>query len=154
MLKLDMFGSVKSSCLASRNSIPCIHNLKQQMLGVTVKKWTRTKAYTGRNRLDTHFSHVSVKLKSCVMNGHGATTEKDTRDAISYHGGIAGTTAVLLDGGALESPVLRYNKEFKASKTRVRETHTMVLTNPTPQVHTMPSLTIPQLVKQKKMSNY
>ena len=88
------------------------------------------------------------------MDGYDVMTEKDKCDAISYYGGIAVTNAVLFDGGALEGPVLRNNKEFKASKTAVRETHEVVWTNPTPQVYTMSDLTVPKVVTQRKLNNY
>ena len=115
-LQRIMVGSDNASCLVSHDSIPYIHNLNQQILGMTVGKWTRTEACAGKNRLDTHFSYANVKLKSHVMDGHDVITEKDTCDVISYHGGISRTTAVLFDGGTLEGPVLRNKKEFKVVK--------------------------------------
>ena len=88
------------------------------------------------------------------MDGYDTIIEKDMCDKISYHGGIDGTTAVLFDGSALEGPILRNNKEFKASKTIMRETHEAAWTNPTPKVYAMSDLTIPEVVTQRKLNNY
>ena len=138
-----MIGSDNASCLASHDIIPYIHNLNQELQGqgVTVRKWIYTEACTGKNRLDTHFSYVNKKMKAYVLDGFDIITEKDICDAISYHDGIAGTTAVLFDGAELEGPVLKNNKEFKASKTGVRETHEVVWTNSTPLIYKISDIT-------------
>ena len=93
-------------------------------------------------------------MNSYVLEGFNIVTEKDICDAISYQGGIAGTTVLLFDGSKLVGPVLKNNKEFKASRTGVRETHEVVYTHDTPQIYTISDITSPEIVTQRKISKY
>jgi hypothetical protein len=153
-LQQVMVGSDNASCLASHDNIPYIHYLNQQMQGVAVTKWIYTEACTGKNRLDTHFSFVNLKMKAYVLDGNAILTEKDICKAIAHDGGIAGTTAVLFNGEALEGPVLKGNKQFKGSKTGVRETHEVVYTHSTPHIYSISSITVPEVVTVRKLNKY
>ena len=96
-------------------------------------------------------------MKSYVMDGNDIVTERHILDALSFNGdgGIAGSTAILFDDNALEGPVLKNNKEFKASKTGVRETHEVFWNiEQTPHVFTISDITLPEVVTQRKIDNY
>ena len=81
-----------------------------------------TEAQTGKSRLDTHFSYVNTQLKSYVEDDNNILTEEDIVKAISFRGGIAGTTAVLVDATSIghEKAI---NEKFKVVKTGSRSTH-------------------------------
>ena len=150
-----MIGSDNASCFASHDIIPYIHCLNACEGGrVKVRTWIYTEACTGKNRLDTHYNFVSLIIKSYVYDGNDVATEEDIFTALSFGGGIAGSTAVLLDGGSLKGPVLQNGKEFKATKTLVRETHEMIFSLPTPKVHTILDITPPEIITERKLSNY
>ena len=60
-LEETMIGSDNASCIASHDSIPFMHHLNQNLNNVNVRNWACTKARTGKNRLDSHFSFASLK---------------------------------------------------------------------------------------------
>ena len=94
-LQQVMISSDNISCLMSHDIILYMHELNKRLnlIGLRITKWIYTEACTGKNRLDTHFSYVNLKLKLHVMDGNNVITEKDICEAISYYEGIAGTTA-------------------------------------------------------------
>ena len=113
-----MIGSDNASCLASHDIIAYIHYLNKEIQGIKVSKWIYTEACTGKNRLDTHFSYVNLRLKAYVLDGGDVITESDICEAISHLGGIAGTTAVLFDGSELTGPVLKNKKRVQSNSHR------------------------------------
>ena len=54
----------------------------------------------------------------------------------------------------LKGPVLKDKKEFKASRTGVRETHEVVWTDSTPLIYKISDITVPERVTPLKISNY
>ena len=111
----------------------------------------------GKNLLDTHFSFVNMQLKSYVLDGNDIVTELDIFKALSFGGGLVGTRAILLDGNNLKGPVLQDKKEFKATKTGVRETHEIIwntIPPETPKVLTISDITPPEIITARKLSGY
>ena len=85
---------------SSQELIPYIYNLNKeskQNRRPTISKWIYTEAQTGRGRLDTHFSYVNLIMKSFVEDGNDIVLEEHILRALSFRGGIAGTTGVLVD---------------------------------------------------------
>lgn len=76
-----------------------------------ISRWIYTEAQTGCGRLDTHFSFVNVVLKSFVQDGNDVVLEDDIVNVMSFQGGIAGTTIVLLN--CEELPKSSINKKIK-----------------------------------------
>ena len=89
-----------------------------------------------------------------MIDGNNVITEKDICEAISYHEGIAGTTVILFNGENLKEPVLKDKKEFKASRTGVRETHEVVWTDSASLIYKISDITVPERVILLKISNY
>jgi hypothetical protein len=71
---------------------------------------------------------------------------------MTFEGGLAGTSAILFDGSTLKGPVL--NKEFKMTKTGVRETHEMLWSNDRPQVFTISNITNSEQVTARRLQNF
>eukprot|EP00957_Ditylum_brightwellii_P203889 15336682-Ditylum_brightwellii.AAC.1 len=88
--------SDNASCFASQNLIPYVFhmNASNQEKGLPlIIRWIYTEAQTGRGRLDTHFSYMNLKIKSFLEDGNDVLVEKDIIRALSFQGGVAGTTA-------------------------------------------------------------
>ena len=148
-----MLGSDNASCLSSHDSIIYIHYLNKRLEGIKILNWVKTEACTGKGRLDTHFSFVNIVLKSYILNNVMNTilNEEEIYKALSFQGGILGTTAVLFDGANLKGPVLA--KEFKASKTGVRETHEINWESERPCVYTISDITQPEIISNQRLRN-
>ena len=86
-----------------------------------ISKWIYNEAQTGRGRLDTHFLYVSVWLKSFLEDGNDMILEDHIVDALMFRGGLAGTTAILYNIGAIPSKCLE--RKFKSSSVGSRATH-------------------------------
>ena len=93
-------------------------------------------------------------MKSYIYDGNNVATEENIFQALSFGGGIAGSTAILLGGNNLKGSVLKNRKEFKATKILVRETHEMIFSLLTPKIHTISDVTPPKMTTQRKLSNY
>ena len=153
-VKQLMLGSDNASCLASHNNIPYIHhrNLRADS-SIFCKNWIYTEACTGKNKLDTHFSYLSQKLKNYVIDNNNIKTELDIYKAMSHEKGMAGTTSVLFDGSKFNNTVFVGNN-FKAAKTGVRETHEILWGNTTPWIYTISNITKPEVVTSKKLEKF
>ena len=97
---------------------------------------------------------MNLKLKSYITNGNDILNEDDVYEALTFEGGIAGSMVILFDGANLKGPVLQNGKEFKASKTGVRETHEVNWMNETPRVYTISDVTPPEVVTRRKINGY
>ena len=130
-IKELMLGSDNASCLASHDNIPYIqHRNLNTRLGILIRNWIYTEACTGKDMLDTHFAYLALLLKRYILNGNDISTESDIYKAMADGTGLAGTTAVLLDGSKIRGDVFSKpdgkKNDFKASKTGARETHEML----------------------------
>ena len=113
--------SDNATCFASQEMIPFIHHLNAENNTTRIVKWIFTEAQTGHGRIDTHFSYVNIVLKSYVEDGNDIDLEDDIFKALSYQGGLAGTTVVLFDGRQLSGKALK--KTFNCNTIGSRETH-------------------------------
>ena len=145
-------GSDNASCLASHDNIIFVHHLNDRLDGIKVRNWLYTEACTGKGRIDTHFSYLNLKLKAYVIDGNDIRTEDDIFTAMTFEGGLSGTSAILFDGSTLKGPVL--NKEFKMTKTGVRETHEMLWSNDRPEVFTISNITNSEQVTARRLQNF
>ena len=102
-----------------------------------------TEACTDKNRLDSYSSFVNLTLTGYLMDGGNICNKDDIYTALCHHGDIRGSTAILFDSVNIKGPVLKNKKEFKASKTGVREIHEVKWTNDTPYVYTISGVTVP-----------
>lgn len=87
-------------CLPSQELIPFIYHINaksKENVVLVVAIWSFTEDQTGRERLDTHFSIINLILKSYVEVGNDVVLEEYTLAAISFCGGAAVTTGMLLD---------------------------------------------------------
>ena len=153
-IKQLMLGSDNASCLSSHDSIPYVHAINLRLDGIKINKWIYTEACTGENRLDAHFSFVNLVLGAFIRDQNEIYLEEDIYDALCHQGGIMGSSAILFDGENLKGPVLQNGKEFKATKTGVRETHEVLWTHETPHVYTISDITTPERVTMRKLTNY
>jgi hypothetical protein len=146
------FQSDNATCFASQELIPFVYHLNGTSDGPKVRRWIFTEAQTGRGRLDTHFSYLNVVMKSYVEDGNDIDVEEDIFKALSYNGGVAGTTAVLLDASNLEGPVL--SRTFKV-KTGSRATHEIkFINNDSVEIITSSGVTKPEVIGHAKLMNY
>ena len=80
--------------------------------GPVYTKWIFIEAQTGRGQLDSHFSYVNLVLKSYVEDGNIVLLEEVIFKAMSFNGGIAGTSAVLINCTELDGKCI--NRNLKA----------------------------------------
>ena len=148
-----MLGSDNASCLSSHDFIVYMHFLNDRLNGIKINNWVYTEACTGKNRLDTHFSYVNMKLKTYMRDNvdNDVMNKRQIFEALCYQGGIAGTTVMLFDGANLKGPVLA--RQFKATNTGVRETHEVLWANDTPYVYTISEVTKPEIITGRRLNN-
>merc|ERR1712043_6403 len=97
-------------------------NVEAREKGVPiVARWIFTEAQTGQGRLDTHFSYLNLILKSFVEDGNAAMPDEHILAALSFRGGVAGTTGMLLNCENLSG--LTIGKKFKTTRIGSRATH-------------------------------
>ena len=87
-----------------------------------LNRWIFTEAQTGKTRLDTHYSFLNEKFKAYVEDDNGILIEDDIVKAISFNGGIDGTTTVLVDSATIFGKRDFKEINFKI-KTGEQETH-------------------------------
>eukprot|EP00957_Ditylum_brightwellii_P100627 7670379-Ditylum_brightwellii.AAC.1 len=78
--------------LIAMELIPFIYHLNWESRkngNPTISKWIYPEAQTGRGRLDTHFSYLTLVLKSYVEDGNDAVLEDHILNAIAFCGGVA-----------------------------------------------------------------
>ena len=95
--------SDNASYFASQELIPFIYHMNKVPAMPKTTRWIFTEPCTDRGRLDTHFSYINLILKSFVEDGNNVDMEKHIFEALAFRGGVAGTTAVLLDFSNLPS---------------------------------------------------
>ena len=86
-----VLGSDNASCLASHDNIIYIRHLNQKVDGIKVTNWLYTEACTGKDRLDTHFIYLNLKLKAYIIHGNDNCTEEGIYTAMTFKNGLAGT---------------------------------------------------------------
>lgn len=144
--------SDNATCFSSQDFIPYIAHLNEELDGIKIAKWIFTEAQTGRGCLDTHFSYINIWLKSYVEDGFNVTMEEDIVKALSHRGGIAGTTAVLVDATTLHGTTL--NKPFHCHGIGARETHEIVWNNDEVEVIASSGISTPIIVSKEKLDAY
>ena len=72
--------------------------------------------------MDTHFAYLNILFRSFVEDGNDIAVEEDIFSALSFNGGIAGTTTKLINAKNLVSPRISNNKKFACS-AKTRSTH-------------------------------
>ena len=99
-MNIIIIQSDSTSGFISTNLISLIYkvntfNKENNLLVISRQKFTE--AQTGKNKLDTHFSYLNIKLKSYVEDEHAITIEEDVVKGISSSDDVQGTTVILVD---------------------------------------------------------
>ena len=81
--------------------------LEQKNPSIQVRNWIYTQVCTGKNRLDTHFSFVKLKLEALVLDGNNILTEVDIYIAMNFERGIVCTFSYMFDGSKIKGPILK-----------------------------------------------
>ena len=111
-----------------------------------------TEAQTGRGRLDTHFSYINIILRSYVEDGHNIDLEEDIVRALSYRGGLSGTTVVLVEASDLTGKTL--HKSFHCNGIGSRETHEIVWKEDSVNVFASSNITSPISVHKTHLDKF
>ena len=146
--KYVILQSDNATCFASQQHIPFIHNLNTSGTGIPITRWIFTEAQTGKGRLDTHFSYLNIVFKSFVADDNDIKTEPDIFRALQFNGGVAGSTAVLVNLTRLTGPIVKKavsKAAFKAA-TGSRATHDIFWTDDNVKVYTNSSITTPEII--------
>ncbi|XP_040564364.1 uncharacterized protein [Lepeophtheirus salmonis] len=151
-IKEICFQSNNASCFVSQELIPYIYHLNKETSTPIVCKWLFTEVQTGRDHLDTHFSHIDAMLKSYVEDGIDVQVEEDIVKALSYRGGIAGTTVHLIDCTDLKGPILE--KSFKTTQVDSHETHEIVWYKESVGIIASSGITTPEVIGYNQLMNY
>lgn len=145
--------SDNASCFASHDNIPYLYHLNKEMkeemnMNISVDRWIYTEAQTGKGKLDTHFSFVNVLFDSYVEDGNDILTERDIFRALTFQGGIMGSSAILMDGSTISSNKKVLKKAFKSKRIGVRETHDIIwnVIDDTVEIYTLSDITDPEHV--------
>lgn len=114
--------SDNASCFSSQELIPFIYHLnKETHDSPKISRWIFTEPCMGKSRLDTHFSYINLVLKNFVEDGLNVDIEDDIARAVSFKGGVAGTTTVLLDCSQFGKTCI--SKKFTFGPLGSRATH-------------------------------
>eukprot|EP00559_Dactyliosolen_fragilissimus_P007958 CAMPEP_0184871406 /NCGR_PEP_ID=MMETSP0580-20130426/40701_1 /TAXON_ID=1118495 /ORGANISM="Dactyliosolen fragilissimus" /LENGTH=1005 /DNA_ID=CAMNT_0027374063 /DNA_START=1121 /DNA_END=4139 /DNA_ORIENTATION=- len=154
-VKKVIFQSDNATCFASQELIPFIYHLNteaRQNDSPLVTRWIFTEAQTGRGRLDTHFSYLNLILKSYVEDGNDVMLEEHILEAMSFRGGIAGTSGVLLNCEKLIG--LAISKKFKTSIIGSRATHKLCWFEDKIEIYESSGITEPEIVLDKKLAKH
>jgi hypothetical protein len=123
-VKKVIIQSDNATGFASQELIPFIFHMNTKLRAdgkAMLTRWLFTEAQTGKTRLDAHFSFMKNRFQAYVEDGNDILIEEDIFNALSFNGGLAGTTVVWLNAAALCS-TKTLKKKFKA-ETGSRETH-------------------------------
>jgi hypothetical protein len=99
-LKKIILQTDNAACLADINHIPFLYHLNKYLVEQNlpvIETWINTEAQTGKTLVDTHFSFVKIVYNQYVADGNNITTPHEAYSALTYDGGIAGTTVCLVD---------------------------------------------------------
>mmetsp|Transcript_21013 Transcript_21013/g.29472 ORF Transcript_21013/g.29472 Transcript_21013/m.29472 type:complete len:980 (-) Transcript_21013:30-2969(-) len=154
-VKKVIFQSDNATCFASQELIPFIYHLNTEARhndSPLVTRWIFTEAQTGRGRLDTHFSYLNLILKSYVEDGNDVMLEEHILEAMSFRGGIAGTSGVLLNCEKLIG--LAISKKFKTSIIGSRATHELCWFEDKIEIYESSGITEPEIVLDKKLAKH
>ena len=150
-----IFQSDNATCFASQELIPYIYHLniqsKEKKLP-TISKWIFTEAQTGRGRLDTHFAYVNCIIKSYVQDGNNIVLEEHILKALSFNGGLAGTSAILVNCSDLEGPCV--TKKFRSKKVKSRATHEIEWFEDKVHITENSGITQPEVVLRTKLEKH
>jgi hypothetical protein len=135
--------------------IPFIYHLnsesKEENSPITTN-WIYTEAQTGRGRLDTHFSYLNLIFKSYIEDGNDIMLEEQILDAISFCGGVAGTTGVLINCEKLNGSAI--TKKFKSTKIGSRSTHELCWYENKIEIYESSGITVPEQLMAEKLKKY
>ena len=98
--KKVIIQSDNASGFSSQGLILSIFNMNTRLdyeKNVVWSRWIFTESHTGKTRLDTHYSFLNKKIQTYVEDDNNMLIEDDIVKAISFNGGIYGTTDVLID---------------------------------------------------------
>ena len=154
-VKKVVFQSDNATCFASQELIPFIYHMNAEARGndcPIVTRWIFTEAQTGRGRLDTHFSYLNLILKSFVEDGNDVVLEEHILEEISFRGGVAGTSGVLLNCDNLSGSAIK--KKFKTSKIGSRATHEVCWLENKVELYEASGITTPEVVLNKKLAQH
>jgi hypothetical protein len=87
----------------------------------SIKRWIYSEAQTGKNMLDTHFSYVSLWLKSWVDEGNDIQTPTDIFNAMTCK--AAHTTCILVDYLEMNN----YESEHAKKINWIRSCHDIIV---------------------------
>ena len=85
-------------------------------------RWIFIEAQTVKTRLDNHYSFLNNKVQSYVEDKNKIIIKDDIVKATSFDGGIAGTTAVLVDTANIFCKRFLRKNKFKI-RSGAQETH-------------------------------
>lgn len=154
-VKRIIIQSDNASCFASQDLIPFIFHLNTEFKVCNlpvIEKWIYTEAQTGRGRLDTHFSYLNLIIKSYVEDGNDVVLEEDIVKAMSFRGGVAGMSAILLN---LENlPKAAISKKFKSNSIGARATHEIRWQSELVEIYESSSISKPEIIRMSKLSRH
>ena len=111
-----------------------------------------TEAYNNFFVVSEHVGKHNIVLKSDVEDGNDIVIEDHILDALSFQGGIAGTSALPYDCSPLPETTL--DRKYKFTKVRSRATHEIVWNNDKVLLYEASSISDPEMIKQRMLDRY
>jgi hypothetical protein len=104
------------------------------------------------NAVDTYFLYLNLILKAFVDDGNDVMLEEHILAAMSFQGGVSGTSGVLLNCDKLTR--LALNKKFKISRIGSRATHKIRRLKDKAEVHESSTITYPEVILAAKLRKH
>jgi hypothetical protein len=127
--------SDNAGSFSSYAHIPFVHSLNQQPNKFPkTKAWLYFEVQCGKSMLDTHFCFINVQLKRALLNNVKYTEQRGLFDALSFDGGIRGTTVLLVTKLHTSDAIFETCKQLIESQPSgfhkdKRSTHALNFTN-------------------------
>lgn len=97
----------------------------------------------------THFSYIKVILKTFVEDGNDIILEEEFVHILSFPGGVAGTTAVLLDSAHLQQAAV--SKKFESARNGFLATHEVCWHQHKIEIYDSSEISYPRTILQSRL---
>jgi len=99
--------SDNATAYTAASHVPFIHAMRS-MYSPRIVKWIFTEAQCGKSFLDAHFAFVNTQLQRALKNNVNYLSVDGLIEALSYDGGIRGTTVARVDMDVARDGVHEY----------------------------------------------
>ena len=118
-----------------------------------LSRWVFTESQTGKTRWDTHYYSLDKKFQTYVEYDNDIIIEDDIVKAVSFNGGVFGTTDALVDAANLFGNIHLKKNKFNI-RIGVQETHELFWQKYSAEVTKSSNVSIPKNIPLTKLQKY